>query len=238
MQQHSIIIYEGRGAQKHEIKFRKSVKEWIRKNPELSVEYSDKRTRNSTKSRQPNKTITYCNYCNEAIVHNVNIKRKYHMDCWYKCCGGNRKGSGRGKCGWYKNYWCDSSYELAWVIYHLDKGISFSRNIKGFSYEYNKKRYTYFPDFIMDGKYIEIKGFMTDKDLAKIQQFPHDLIVLNSDSLNDIFKYVKQTYGNHFIELYESNPHRIKNNYCKVCNAPCFKIYCSRVCSMKGNRKN
>ncbi|MEI7942893.1 MAG: hypothetical protein WCH76_06985 [Candidatus Riflemargulisbacteria bacterium] len=42
--------------------------------------------------------------------------------------GGYRRKSGRGKHGWYKGIWCDSSWELAWVMYHLDHGIPFERN--------------------------------------------------------------------------------------------------------------
>ena len=34
--------------------------------------------------------------------------------------GGIREGAGRSKSGWYKGYYCNSSYELAWVIYSLD----------------------------------------------------------------------------------------------------------------------
>jgi len=37
--------------------------------------------------------------------------------------GGYQKKSGRGKWGWYKGFWCDSSYELAYVIYNLDHNI-------------------------------------------------------------------------------------------------------------------
>ena len=48
--------------------------------------------------------------------------------------GGIRKGSGRGKKGTYKGYWCDSSYELAWVIYNIDKNIPFTRNSEKFKY--------------------------------------------------------------------------------------------------------
>ena len=39
--------------------------------------------------------------------------------------GGKRHGSGRGKKGWYKGYYCDSTWELAWVIYQLDHGVKF-----------------------------------------------------------------------------------------------------------------
>jgi hypothetical protein len=52
-------------------------------------------------------------------------------------CGGYRKGSGRGKSGWYKEYWCDSTYELCWLIYQLDHSIKPIRNEKGYTYSYN-----------------------------------------------------------------------------------------------------
>ena len=38
--------------------------------------------------------------------------------------------------GWYKGFWCDSSWELAYVIYNLDHGIEFRRNTEKFEYEY------------------------------------------------------------------------------------------------------
>lgn len=43
-------------------------------------------------------------------------KRKMSETCKINA-GGYRPGSGIGKQGWYKNYWCDSSWELAYVIY-------------------------------------------------------------------------------------------------------------------------
>jgi hypothetical protein len=42
--------------------------------------------------------------------------------------GGYVKGSGRGKKGWYKGFFCDSSYELAYLIYCLDHQINIKRN--------------------------------------------------------------------------------------------------------------
>ena len=54
--------------------------------------------------------------------------------------GGLRKGSGRGKKGRYKGYWCDSSWELAWVIYNIEHNIKFDRNNVGFEYEYKGKK--------------------------------------------------------------------------------------------------
>ena len=51
--------------------------------------------------------------------------------------GGYRRGSGRGKSGWYKNYWCDSTYELCWLIYQLDNGNIPKRMCKYYEYYYN-----------------------------------------------------------------------------------------------------
>ena len=64
-------------------------------------------------------------------------------------CGGYKKGCGKGKKGWYKGYWCDSSWELAFVIYNLEHGIKFERNKQGFEYVFENKTYKYYPDFIL-----------------------------------------------------------------------------------------
>ena len=42
--------------------------------------------------------------------------------------GGLRLGSGRGKKGWYNGFFCDSTYELVYVIYNLDNNIYFKRS--------------------------------------------------------------------------------------------------------------
>lgn len=55
-----------------------------------------------------------------------------------KLSGGYREGSGRGKKGIYKGYYCDSSWELAYVIYNLEHDIKFERNTQTFEYEYKK----------------------------------------------------------------------------------------------------
>ena len=99
-------------------------------------------------------------------------------------------------CGFYKGYWCDSTWELVWIIYNLEHNIKFNRNRQGFIYEYNNTKYKYYPDFILeDGSYVEIKGIMTDKDKCKISQFPHKLTVLMYSDLVEMFEYVKYKYG-------------------------------------------
>ncbi len=83
--------------------------------------------------------------------------------------GGIRRGGGYGKHGWYKGYWCDSSWELAWVIYNLDHGIKFERCKEKFEYEFEGKKYHYYPDFkLEDGTYVEIKGYETPRWKTKL----------------------------------------------------------------------
>jgi hypothetical protein len=68
------------------------------------------------------------------------------------------RGSGRGKKGWYRGYWCDSSYELAFVIYTLDHGLAgkFERNWESFTYTFRGKVRRWIPDFRWyDGLYIK-----------------------------------------------------------------------------------
>lgn len=119
--------------------------------------------------------------------------------------GGYTKGGGRGKHGWYKGYWCDSSWELAWVIYHLDNNIFFERNTKGFEYIFKNKKYKFYPDFIKDNIYFEIKGWIDEKNKEKINQFPFKLEVLTKKEIKNIIEYVKSKYGNNFISLYNLN---------------------------------
>ena len=118
--------------------------------------------------------------------------------------GGKRLGSGRGKKGWYKGYFCDSSWELAYVIYNLEHDIKFVRNTKGFEYQYENETHKYYPDFILeDGTYIEIKGYRTKQVEEKIKAFKDKLEIIDKYKIKMYIKYVEEKYGKNFIELYE-----------------------------------
>lgn len=129
--------------------------------------------------------------------------RKYHLECWLSISGGIKIGSSRSKKGWYKGYWCDSSYELAYLIYNLDHGIKIERNVTGFDYTFDSKQHLYYPDFIVNGKYIEIKNFRSKLTDAKLSFFPYDIEIYYSDTIEPFLNYVKSKYGNNFINLYE-----------------------------------
>lgn len=116
--------------------------------------------------------------------------------------GGYRKGSGRGKKGWYKGIFCDSSWELAYVIYCLDNKISIKRNTQRFMYIYKGKTKTYLPDFLVNDEIIEIKGYETEQSKLKEKLFPQ-IKVLKENDLKHVFEYVNGNYGHDFIKLYD-----------------------------------
>ena len=197
----------------------------------------------SYQNGRKNKILKICPHCKSNFeVSKSNRKRCCSKECsikWSKDTGyrkgksgGYRKNSGRGKQGWYKGYYCQSSWELAWVIYQLDHQIIFERNTLGFEYELNNERHKFYPDFILEnGDYVEIKGYDNGSINSKISHFPHKLIMVWKNDIKPYVEYVENKYGKNFIELYEGNPHNNKKNKCKLCGMPSKNIYCSRRCS-------
>lgn len=123
----------------------------------------------------------------------------------------NRK-SGRGKKGKYKGFWCDSTYELAFIIYCLDHNIPIERNKQYFTYEYQGKTKRYYPDFIIDGQIIEIKGFANETLPYKEQALKNAGVkykILFPKDLKHVFDYILQKYNKtvdkNIHELYEQN---------------------------------
>lgn len=115
---------------------------------------------------------------------------------------------GYGKSGWYKGIWCESSWELAWVIFHLEHKTPFTRCsdiFKCFDKEGIEREYH--PDFKCLGYWIEIKGWETEKWKLKASQFPYPekLVVLRQKDLTEIFTYVLDKYGSNYTDLYEVN---------------------------------
>ena len=110
--------------------------------------------------------------------------------------GGLRKGSGIGKHGWYNGFYCDSTYELVYVIYNLDNNIIFKRSNLEYEYFYRNENHKYYPDFeLADGSLVEIKGYYTGQVKAKLNSV-HDrkIVLLLKDDLKYAFEYVEQHY--------------------------------------------
>lgn len=219
-------------------KISEKLKECVRLNPD------------KFKRSQKEKILRCCINCNIQMELRPSDKKIF---CSLKCreesikkgylkgkSGGLREGAGRSKSGWYKGYFCNSSYELAWVLYSLDNNIIFKRNTEGFQYtNTNGKISKYYPDFYIEETktYVEIKGYKEKEFDNKQNSFSEKIIVVDKTEIKPILQYVRNKYGENFIELYEGNPHKIKNNKCLCCGEPAKFQYCSRICSGKGVRK-
>lgn len=198
-----------------------------------------------------------CTICNKSLS-NLNTKTGLCKTCLNntnegknilslkqknKKTGGYRIGSGRSRGGYYKNIYCHSTYELVYLIYCLDHNITIQKNTnKYFLYYYNNKELKYYPDFLQDEKYIEIKGYWNKcVDLKKesVIKEGFEYIILYKKDLKKHFEYVKFQYKtDKFYTLYDN--HKPKYEYtCKQCNKIFESFYkrnensafCSRHCS-------
>lgn len=109
------------------------------------------------------------------------------------------------KYGTYRGIHCDSSWELAFLIYCLECGKNIRRCDEHFTYTLDNHRHNYFPDFIVDDNYYEIKNYYTETVYAKIAQFPKDkkLIIIDGKQIHTYLNYCKHKYGDNFFYLYD-----------------------------------
>jgi hypothetical protein len=143
-----------------------------------------------------------CQRCSNPFVHKKTEKRKY---CSVKCSAGLREKSGRGKTGHYSGFFLRSTYELAYLIYHLDNNIP----IKAFSgyFEYvdpktNKSR-KYYPDFFVNNTIIEIKGYKSNIDAIKSSNITEPYKILYCKDLQPIFDFVETKYSMKIKDLWK-----------------------------------
>lgn len=105
-----------------------------------------------------------CKLCDNDLPY----KRRWSETCGCYKRGGYREGSSRSKHGRFRGIWCDSLYELCFLIYHLDNKIPIERNTTKFSYYFDDSPHSYLPDFRVRGVLHEIKGFDSPKHQAKL----------------------------------------------------------------------
>lgn len=114
--------------------------------------------------------------------------------------GGYRKGSGIGKKGWYKDIFCDSSWELAFVCYYKEHNLNIKRCQEHRKYIFNNEEHIYIPDFITDDGIIEIKGYSNKQWKQKELQNP-DIKVLYYKDVKIYLDYAISKYGDRFWEI-------------------------------------
>ena len=126
-----------------------------------------------------------------------------------KVSGGWRPGSGSGIKGRYKGLWCDSSWELAFLLWCDIKSYTPEKVPHYFPYEWQGKTLKYMPDFCFKDDlgiylYVEIKGYASPQWDAKLSGFKKPLLVLDSPVMKGIIlPLIKSIYGDDFTRLYD-----------------------------------
>lgn len=165
----------------------------------------------------------------------------------YKNTGGYREGSGRSKSGYYKGFFCGSTYELVYYIYCKDHNIRVERNEQTYPYEWEGKTHTYLPDFITDDGLVEIKGYHTKQVDAKVSAVDKPIKVLYIKDLEPMMQYLDENYGVHHNGK-QNNYHTLYDDYKPTFEYTCHhcgeiftrdkklktdKVFCSRSCAGK-----
>jgi len=122
-------------------------------------------------------------------------------------CGGYRENSTRGKSGRYKGIFCASSYELIFVAYHLNIGSNLKPCRIKIPYVYKGKSHNYHPDFFIDDKIYEIKGFYREIVDVKTQaaiNAGYEIDVLYLEDIQYMLDYLKEKYKfKNILEIYD-----------------------------------
>ena len=78
-------------------------------------------------------------------------------------------------------------WEVDFYLWAKESGLDPQRPTTAFKYIWNGERW-YHPDFYIPSKnlYVEVKGYETDRDRAKWDQFPYKLIIIKEREIKQI----------------------------------------------------
>lgn len=109
----------------------------------------------------------------------------------------------------------DSSWELYFYIYMSEiKNFKVIRNPKFIEYEFENKKYKYFPDFEIDGKFYEIKGdhllekmkIENTRENAKYKcMIENKIEILTEEKLKPIFQFIDSKFGKDYIKKFKND---------------------------------
>lgn len=209
----------------------------------------------------------YCVSCGKELTRNQ--IQAGNKTCSLKCgslCANKTKhknrtvfvenGQGRSRSGYWKGFFCNSTYELVYYIYMSEHGYKIERNQKVYEYEWNGSKRLYYPDFIVNDKLVEIKGYWSPQVQAKIDAVTDkELSVLYYKDLEPMMDWIDSKYNtkhgkkdNNYWELYDNSKPIYRYKYiCDVCGKE-FEtntyrkpgkwkhIVCSLECRIKSKR--
>jgi hypothetical protein len=168
-----------------------------------------------------------CKKCAD-VANARNAKGKKH-----KGGGGYRDGSGRSKSGWYKGIHCDSTYELIFLVYHLERQSEVRRSTISLEYEFEGKKHRYHPDFDISGTLYEIKGFWTPRAQAKHEQHPEVVVVGKAEIMKmQADSSLAGKSWNQLVEVYDDS--NVEFGTCAACSRRfCKPVKTAKYCCKK-----
>lgn len=159
-----------------------------------------------------------CVVCNRVIPYEIKHNKTCSEDCYRKLradirfktieeIGLNHSNKSIYKYGFYQGIECDSGWELAFLLYHIHQKHNIVRNNTYFNYVFEGEEHRYYPDFIVDDTYYEIKGYKDDKFFEKVKQFPHNkkLVVVDFRTIDKYINYSIKHFGEDFYSLYDTD---------------------------------
>ena len=124
-------------------------------------------------------------------------RKKLHSERMKQAVANNPESYSSGNRGRVKRIEYDGlSFQGKWELYFYQwckrNNVNVGKCNEWFEYEWNGNR-KYFPDFILPDHetYVEVKGYKTERDIAKWDQFKKKLLVVDK---KDIPKLLNDTY--------------------------------------------
>ena len=109
--------------------------------------------------------------------------------------------------GTYKGIKCDSRWELAFLLYHLDKKHKIQRCNEVFEYTVRGKKHKYYPDFQINKTIIEIKGKYRKNlkyKLESVKQAGYRIVLIDITKIDKYLNYCYKRYKTeHLEQLYD-----------------------------------
>lgn len=118
----------------------------------------------------------------------------------------------------YDGEYFDSTWELAFYIYHQDKKSNIIRSHKTIKYTFNGEEHRYFPDFEIDGKFFEVKSPYLYEQLlvpntvenAKLNCMKKNNATILTDCTKYL-KYIERHYGKDYFEQFKQRNKKDEN---------------------------
>ena len=163
----------------------------------------------------------HCMICGCVLPYEIRDRKTCSLQCAKVTQGGTRVGQHyRYKYGYYNGIRCDSSYELAFLVYCIHHDIPIKRNTEYFQYFVDNELHTYSPDFKINNVYIEIKGYDSKKVQIKANAIKSKNLqyqLLFGKDIQPCIDYCIEKYGKKYWEvLYDKDKpscnNKINNN--------------------------